>query len=187
MLPAYLLKSFHRRMTRARRALVSLAIPPLFLVINAGTALANHCPLPPCRFYTVAQNYDGQYYKGIFGSWRNNTTLRDDNDWSGRKHINAVMWAYTHTDNGQTVEMGIRNGYEDAIGRVAYYAYWGDHDRYNNYFRHPIAYTTPNGTNHTYQISRNGTNPNFWDVYYDYNFINTSTNQNSSTIWKHQG
>ena len=96
------------------------------------------------------------------------------------------MWLYTQQDEHKWVEIGLRNGFADwnPCVCIAYAVFWAEYDGVTQR-SHWIANETPDGTNHTYQIKRQGTSSN-WDAYRDFVYRGTSAYQTSSIAYEHQ-
>lgn len=126
--------------------------------------------------------------EGAEGQWHNNNLYMSSADYSQGYHINDEMWLYTNSNLSQWVETGLRNGYDptDPCQCTAYEAFWADFNNQGYEFRHTILNTTPNGTNHVYEVLNQGGGSTHWNVYYDYNLVGTSTNQISSQAYVHQ-
>jgi hypothetical protein len=95
-------------------------------------------------------------------------------------HINQEMWFYTHSNESQWVEVGLRKGYWIPCSCVDYVRFWAAFDSAGNEHRHTIGFPSADGSEHTYEVLRNAGNLSYWDVYLDYNNVGTSTNQGSS-------
>lgn len=67
-------------------------------------------------------------------------------------HINHTLWTYSGSPCNEWIEEGVTQGYH---GQVAYLWYWAylNSDSYDDF---PAGYTTPNGTNHSYESLFNG-------------------------------
>lgn len=144
---------------------------------------------------TSSASVNGQGNERYYGSFDN----FDDNDMTsdlaaiaGGNHVNNETWLYTHSDESQWVEFGIRQGYfPGSPGSCsgypcAYGRFWADFDSSGNEYRHIVSFTTPTGANHTYEIARDASNHDYWDLYLDYNLVGQSTNQGSSTGYEIQ-
>lgn len=149
-----------------RQLLLSLAFC-LALVSWPSVALAN-------TYYSYSENTDGQQYLGAFGTWQNSNMYLAD--YSNGQFIASVLWLYVQPDSSQWVEVGLRNSYEaDVCNCVAYSAFWADTDRDGApLYVHTIANTSPDGSSHNYEVQR-ASNPTYWNVYRDYNYVGQST------------
>jgi hypothetical protein len=129
----------------------------------------------------------GETYFAGFDDFRNVALTAAGSISTNTRHTNQVMWVYTQPDEWQWVEVGIRKGYWLPCNCVDYIAYWADINSAGTEFRHTISSTiSADASDHQYEIKRDGTNHNYWDVYYDYNLVGQSTNQGSSTAYEVQ-
>lgn len=162
----------------------------LFMVIlPAPAAIAGVGPGQPCAYGANSESIacmNGQNGERYFGGYDNFTdlTMTVTAPQNQTNHINNEMWLWTHIDESQWVEMGIRSGAWPG-NNAGYGRFWADYDVYGTEFRHLIAFVpNGNGSNHSYEIMRDTVNHNFWDIYLDYNYIGQSTNQNSSVAYE---
>lgn len=175
-------------------ALAALAVMgvPVPAHVFAGTSGSNLCAHGGnATSSSCVNDYQGDTYTGVLGEWHNNNMYLDTAHYNNGYHINQEIWLYTRTDEGQFVEMGLRNG--QAVGGdpcgacTAYEVFWADWDSSFNEHPHYIANTTPDGSDHQYAILRRLSDPTtYWDVLYDWTNMGTSTNQNSSTAYEAQ-
>ena len=173
------------------------AVAGVFLLITtqAPAALAGVGPGQPCAHggnptSTACENgRNGETYIGAYDNFTDLSMKMDSAGVSGGNHINNEMWFYTHHNESQWVEFGIREGSWPGNGtcNCGYGRFWADFNSQGQEFRHLIQFVSNNnGSNHNYEIIRNPNNLNNWDVWLDFNKINTSTNQNSSTGYEAQ-
>ena len=101
-------------------------------------------------------------------------------------HINSETWFFL--DNNSYIEEGLYNGWEGnfqgGLQTTAYQQFWADISPgyYGVFYEHTIQNISPDGVNHSYQISRAPTFPN-WNIYVDGNYVNVST-VTQSADWK---
>lgn len=126
-----------------------------------------------------------RYYAGV-DNFTNVQLNADGASSTNGIHTNQEMWFYTHADESQWVETGIRQGYWIPCACVHYVQFWAEFDAVGNELRHTIALTSANGSDHTYEIQRDSSNHNYWNVYLDYNLVGTATNQSSATGYEVQ-
>lgn len=117
-------------------------------------------------------------------------------------HINNHLWFYTATDYSTLVEMGLDYGGCITVGgqpygntscfnwpstcQPCYEVMWDDHDRYLNEYDHYISGPPQNASVHEYDIQQNGSNSQYWDIYYDGVYEGTSTVTGSSAGYEAQ-
>jgi hypothetical protein len=136
---------------------------PFSTVPEAGAANQNclnpHCYSVKFDSYTAAA--------GVLDNLNNNNLTPGGASASKPYFFNSETWLANTGAGGGWVETGISNGWNFTLNTGAY-AYF-EFDQNNSggdsgwYY---YDYTTPNGTNHTTQISRAVT-PYFWAVYLD--------------------
>lgn len=68
-------------------------------------------------------------------------------------HINQSIWAYSGSPCNAWIEEGLTQGYQGNIWYTWYWAYSNTSGYYQDF---AAGTTTPNGTNHTYQLEFNG-------------------------------
>lgn len=125
---------------------------------------------------------------GNYAQWHNNNTIITSAAASAGHHVNQEMWVYTKQNESMWVEVGLRNGIyaENPCNCQAYSVFWAEFDNTGAEHRHYIANTSPNGTNHSYQVSHVCDGCAQWAVYYDGNLKGTSTYQLSGTSYDQQ-
>jgi hypothetical protein len=123
---------------------------------------------------------DGERYIGGFDDFRNISLTAAGASSGNPIHINQEMWFYTHSNESQFVEVGLRKGYWIPCSCVDYVRFWADFDSSGVEHRHTIGRPSADGSEHTYEVLRNASNLQNWNVYLDYNNVGTSTNQNSA-------
>lgn len=129
---------------------------------------------------------NGEVYYGGFDDFRNVSLTATGASSTNPIHVNQEMWFYTHSNESQFVEMGLRQGYWNPCGCVSYVLFWADWDSSLNEYRHTISYPSADNSVHEYEVIRDASNHSYWNVYYDYNYIGQSTNQNSSAGYEVQ-
>jgi hypothetical protein len=178
--------TFNRLLT-VFSAIVALVVGGLAAPTSAGVGAGQPCAHGGNFSATGCVNgRNGERYYAGFDDFRNVALTATGASASNLIHINQEMWFYTHATESQWVEMGLRQGYWIPCGCVRYVRFWADFDAAHNEYRHTIAYPAADGTDHQYEVLRNSSNHNNWDVYVDYNFIGTSTNQGSATGYEVQ-
>jgi hypothetical protein len=96
-------------------------------------------------------------------------------------HVNQEMWLYTHRDHSQWVELGIRHGYWLPCKCVKYSRFWAEFTSSGAEMRHGLASPAPGKAEHTYEILRDTSHHNYWNVYVDYNLKGQAKYQASAT------
>lgn len=163
------------------------------LVVAPGNAFAGVGPGTTCAHggnssaTACVNGKNGEVYFAGFDDFRNVALTAAGASSSSAIHTNQEMWVYTHADESQWVEVGIRKGYWLPCNCVDYIAFWADFNSNGTEFRHTISSTiSADNSDHQYEIKRDASNHNYWDVYYDYNLVGQSTNQGSSTAYEIQ-
>jgi hypothetical protein len=180
------------RHNRQWSSLVSLLVVVLLGWLWAMPASANVGQNQPCAHggnYSATacvNGNNGEVYTGGFDDFRNVSLTATGASSSNPIHTNQEMWLYTHSNESQWVEMGLRQGYWIPCNCVKYVLFWADFNSAGQEFRHTISYPSADNSVHEYEILRDGANQSYWDVYYDYNYIGQSTNQGSSTGYEVQ-
>lgn len=168
-------------------AVLALVVGEMALPSAAGVGAGQTCAHGFHPSATACVNgRNGERYYGGFDDFRNVALTATGASSTNGIHINQEMWFYTHADESQWVETGLRQGYWLPCACVRYTRFWADFDAAGNEYRHTISYPAADGSDHQYEVLRNSSNHNYWDVYIDYNRVGTSTNQGSSTGYEVQ-
>jgi hypothetical protein len=179
----------HACLPRAGAVFLTVAaLTALGITSPAPTALAQtyyNCKSPHC--YDIGQAVND--YAGIEGQWTDEPITMPSSEVQDGYHLSNELWLTM--SNGQWVEEGLAVGCTEIVplgdtcsgigGSDAYMQFWAD-EGVSNYYFHPIDTLSADGTSHSYEIwdSSDGANDDF-NVYLDYNLINTSTVQHTST------
>lgn len=89
---------------------------------------------------------------GTYGEWHNNNMTMDHTLELSGNHINHTVWAASGSPCGLWVEGGVTQGYHGIIAYLWYFAY----NNSNGYADYIDAYTSPDGTNHSYYMQYSG-------------------------------
>jgi hypothetical protein len=123
--------------------------------------------------YSFAHN-TGTTLAGIWGEWHDNYLTPGTSNSSHPWHISAEQWF--KLTNGAEVEEGILNGYQywGGCSCEAYAQVWADTTSAGVQYLHTIDTLSPDGDNHSYQISRAPTT-NDWYIFLTGNADGEST------------
>ena len=177
---------------------MSCAVSAFFIVVfgsvfasqdsYAGVGSGATCSHGMHKISTACVNgQNGETYFAGFDDFRNVSMTAASSNATNDRHTNQTMWVFTQADESQWIETGIRQGYWPPCNCTDYVAYWADFNSVGAEFRHTISSTiSADGSDHQYEIKRDASNHNYWDVYYDYNFVGQSTNQGSSVAYEIQ-
>lgn len=162
-----------------------------FAGIGPGQTCANPGSATDHQNATMCINgQNGEVYGGAFAQFTNETLVEDTYEATRDGHINAEMWAYTSSVESRAwVEMGLRAGIyhdldPDSCHCQAYARFWAEIGPSHGEVAHLIAYTSANGTNHSYEIQRNSANTHRWDVYVDFNLKGSTVYQTSDRMYE---
>lgn len=134
---------------------------------------------------------NGEVYLGGYDAFNDNAMSITQASYSQGNHLNNELWVYTHSNESQWVEIGVRTGYWVTGGdscSCGYGHFWADFNSSGEEFLHPIGgfVASGNGTLNYYGVERDSSNHANWDVLYNFNQINISTVQGSSTAYEIQ-
>jgi hypothetical protein len=168
---------------------VGIALTSIPLGLAGQAALASQAGATTCNHGGHAASVGctgGSGIQAIEGQWHNNNSNLSSAYYNAGDHINNEMWGYTQADLSAWVEEGIRHGvdHSDPCNCLAYEAFWAEWAN-NTEVRHTIVNTTPDGTNHVYEV-QNASGTNQWNVYYDNTLVGTSKYQSSNQMYQHE-
>jgi hypothetical protein len=143
-----------------------LSLVPPFAFPATATA-QNSCPAV-YWCYSISELNDGKPLTGAFGTWQNGTLVAGD-----ANHMNTTIWLATKSDFSQWVETGLV-----LYSGGQYEAYWADVDSGGNFHLQWTQGAAADASEHNYEIQQNS-HTNWWNIYRDYNFVGTSTDQTS--------
>ena len=109
---------------------------------HGGNQVAEAC------FYGVLQY-------GDYTEFHNNNMYFTNADEQLGYHLNQTLWVYSGQPCNGWVEEGVTQGYHGAVQYEWYWAYATVAGTYQDF---AAGITSPNGTNHSYQISYSGNN-----------------------------
>lgn len=118
-----------RRLVLIFLAIVVASASSLSIAHQAfATAFPGVCPHGGNPDSTGCLN-NGTQMIAMFATWNNDNTIC-----SGCTHINNEMWGYTNTNETRWVEIGLRNGFDNAnpCQCQAYEVFWADYDPTTN-------------------------------------------------------
>jgi hypothetical protein len=136
----------------------------------------NDCPHGGNYGDTACIGGGGATYLGASAYWDNKSLSFKAPAVNG-DHINNHLWFYT--SNGQSfIEMGLDYGGCIVVPGISCYNWpstcqpcselmWDDHDPSDNQYDHYISSPPQDGSVNQYQIQRDSSNPQYWDIYYD--------------------
>ncbi len=163
-------------------ATVAAAAFAVFSLPAGPAQAATGCLNPHC--YSV-QSYDqsSSQLTGVYISQHNNNMNPGGSSAAAPYHITSETWFTLgngpDSSTNDYIETGLLDGYEfwsdGSCHCGAYAMFWADtRGDTGTQWQHTIANVSPDGTNHSYQISR-GPSPNTWYIFVDGNRVGTST------------
>jgi hypothetical protein len=173
-------------------ALVLVPVRGAYAGIGPGATCAHRAPGDEHQATLMCINgQNGEVYGGGFTQFVNDTLFIDTYEAVSPQngHINAEMWVYTGSAEQTWIEVGLRAGIyhpldPNGCNCQAYARFWAEIATGYGQLTHLIAYTSPNLTNHTYQVQRNSTNTKRWDVHVDFNLKGSSAHQTSDRAYE---
>lgn len=140
---------------------------------------------------TACQNNGNtDQYRGMY-AWWDDVNMHTNNPPTKYDHINNEVWFWTHTNESQWIEMGIRFGAADwypppYTGLTENVWFWADYDSQQREHDHFGGFTTWDSNSHGYEFVRDNSNSYYFDVLYDGNVVGVSKNQNSDRGYEAQ-
>ena len=157
---------------------IGLALAAQSLLFSTPALAAYNCQLDLQHCYSYSKLTDGRTTTGLFGTWQSGNLSPDSA--TPDAHVNTTIWLATTSNPLQWVETGLVT-YSPGSQRTSNYeAYWYDVDSSGTPYFHDGPAASPDGSEHNYEIQQNS-HVNWWNVYRDYNFVGTSTDQSSWT------